>query len=160
MIAMFAAGDKVVCPMHGAGIIEGIENREMDGESKRYYVVSLTTGNMKIMVPAEIDTPLIRAITSAEEAAKLVRSIHDMETDQNTNWSKRYRDNMDRLKSGDLWETARVYKSLIIRNREKTLSAGERKMLHCAKQILVSELTLSLEKEIEEIEDMIHNAIG
>lgn len=103
---MFAAGDKVVCPMHGAGIIEGIENREMDGESKRYYVVSLTTGNMKIMVPAEIDTPLIRAITSAEEAAKLVRSIHDMETDQNTNWSKRYRDNMDRLKSGDLWETA------------------------------------------------------
>lgn len=159
-MAMFSAGDKVVCPMHGAGTIEEIEDREIDGKVKQYYAITLAVGNMRILIPTEADSPLIRKLTSSEDAAHLLDSVGEMSTEQDANWAKRYRDNMDRLKSGDLWETTRVYKSLILRNREKTLSAGERKMLHCARQIVVSELTLALGKDVKEIEEAIYNAIG
>lgn len=150
----------VVCPMHGAGVIESIKEMDVNGEQRMYYVVSLAVGNIKIMVPVSLESSHIRTVTTTNDAIMLMSSLKDLQIEQNTNWSKRYRDNMDKLKSGDILETARVMKSLILRNKEKTLSAGERKMLHSAKQILISELVLSLNTDKDELEQTIYDAIG
>ncbi len=158
--SMYAIGDKVVCPMHGAGIIEQIETRTINGVDQQYYVVSLFLGNIKIMVPVDKEPTQIRMVTHKEHAQSILGALHDLETEQNANWSKRYRENMDKLKTGDLIETAKVFKSLVLRNKEKSLSAGERKMLHSAKQILMSELMIALDTDIRDLEQEIYNAIG
>lgn len=157
---MYAIGDKVVCPMHGAGVIEQIETRSINDTDQQYYVVSLFLGNIKIMVPVAKESTQIRTVTHKEHAREIINALHDLETEQNSNWSKRYRENMDKLKTGDLIETAKVFKSLVLRNKEKTLSAGERKMLHSAKQILMSELMIALDTEFADLERDIYNAIG
>lgn len=157
---MYAIGDKVVCPMHGAGVIEQIETRSINDTDQQYYVVSLFLGNIKIMVPVAKESSQIRTVTHKEHAREILNALHDLETEQNSNWSKRYRENMDKLKTGDLIETAKVFKSLVLRNKEKTLSAGERKMLHSAKQILMSELMIALDTEFADLERDIYNAIG
>ena len=157
---MYAIGDKVVCPMHGAGVIEQIETRTINDSEQQYYVVSLFLGNIKIMVPVAKESTQIRTVTHKEYALQILDALHDLETEQNSNWSKRYRENMDKLKTGDLIETAKVFKSLVLRNKEKTLSAGERKMLHSAKQILMSELMIALDTEFSDLERDIYNAIG
>ena len=158
--SMYTIGDKVVCPMHGAGIIEQIETRTINGEDQQYYVVSLFLGNIKIMVPVAKEATQMRTITQRDHAQQILDALHNLETEQNNNWSKRYRENMDKLKTGDLIETAKVFKSLVLRNKEKTLSAGERKMLHSARQILMSELMIALDTDITDLEREIFNAIG
>lgn len=157
---MYAIGDKVVCPMHGAGVIEQIETRTINDLDQQYYVVSLFLGNIKIMVPVANESTQIRTVTHKDHALQILNALHDLETEQNSNWSKRYRENMDKLKTGDLIETAKVFKSLVLRNKEKTLSAGERKMLHSAKQILMSELMIALDAKFSDLERDIYNAIG
>ena len=157
---MYAIGDKVVCPMHGAGFIEQIETRTINDTEQQYYVFSLFLGNIKIMVPVAKESTQIRTVTHKDHALQILDALHDLETEQNSNWSKRYRENMDKLKTGDLIETAKVFKSLVLRNKEKTLSAGERKMLHSAKQILMSELMIALDTEFSDLERDIYNAIG
>jgi len=157
---MYSVNDKIFCPMHGAGIIENIENIEFNGKLNKYYVISLIGSNMKIKVPVENESSLVRAITDKENAQIVLESIKLMEINETVNWTKRYRENMERLKTGDMQETAKVLKALIIRNKTKTLSAGERKMLHSTKQILISELVLALDKDSNEIEKYIYDAIG
>ena len=146
--------------MHGAGIIEEIETRTINDVDQQYYVVSLFLGNIKIMVPVCNEATQIRTVTQRDQAKQILDALHDLETEQNNNWSKRYRENMDKLKTGDLIETAKVFKSLVLRNKEKTLSAGERKMLHSARQILMSELMIALDTDITVLEQEIYNAIG
>ena len=157
---MYTIGDKVVCPMHGAGIIEQIETRTINDVDQQYYVVSLFLGNIKIMVPVAKEATQIRTVTKRDHAKQILDALHNLETEQNNNWSKRYRENMDKLKTGDLIETAKVFKSLVLRNKEKTLSAGERKMLHSARQILMSELMIALDTNITALEQEIYDAIG
>ena len=157
---MYTIGDKVVCPMHGAGIIEQIETRTINDVDQQYYVVSLFLGNIKIMVPVTKEATQIRTVTQRDHAKQILDALHNLETEQNNNWSKRYRENMDKLKTGDLIETAKVFKSLVLRNKEKTLSAGERKMLHSARQILMSELMIALDTDITVLEQEIYDAIG
>ena len=157
---MYTIGDKVVCPMHGAGVIEQIETRTINNVDQQYYVVSLFLGNIRIMIPVTKESTHIRTVTQADHARQILDALQSLETEQNNNWSKRYRENMDKLKTGDLIETARVFKSLVLRNKEKTLSAGERKMLHSARQILMSELMIALDTNINDLERDIYNAIG
>ena len=157
---MYSVNDKIFCPMHGAGIIDNIENIDFNGKLNKYYVISLIGSNMKRKVPVENESSLIRAITDKENAQIVLESIKLLEINETVNWTKRYRENMDRLKTGDMLETAKVLKALIIRNKTKTLSAGERKMLHSTKQILISELVLALDKDSTEIEKYIYDAIG
>lgn len=158
---MFSIGDRVACPMHGAGIIESIKDMDILGKREPYYVVMLPAAGMKIMIPVSSSTDgSIRSIVSISCAENILTNISDLDIEQDNNWSRRYRDNMLRLKSGDLEETAKVFKCLILRNKEKGLSAGERKMLQSAKQILISELMLSLNKTKNEIEESLNSALG
>ena len=142
---MFQVGDKVVHPMHGAGIIDSIVQRKVAGQVQEYYQLKLSVGNMVVMVPTDN--------TKAEE---LMSEMEGIEVDMTQNWNRRYRENMVRLKSGDLLEVARVVKGLRQREGQRGLSNGERKMLHTAKQILISVLAQSLPYEtVESSVDMV-----
>lgn len=140
---MFQIGDKVVYPVHGAGVIEAIETRMILGEEKNYYVLSIPTSSMKVLVPLEnADAMGIRYIIDEEDVASVLDVLKGPESPLVDKWNYRYRLNMDKLKSGDIYEVAEVVRNLSLRDMVKTLSGGEKRLLDQAKDILVSELVL------------------
>lgn len=150
---MFRVGDNIVHPMHGAGVIESIVQRKIDGSVRDYYVLKLPVGGMLVMIPVDTCERIgVRGIMSADEANKIVDGFSALTIDMTSNWNQRYRDNLQKIKSGDLMQVASVIKGLMLRDRERGLSTGERRMLHTAKQILVSELILALDCDSAEIE--------
>ncbi len=157
---MFSIGDKIVYPMHGAGIIESIEEKEILGEKKSYYVMKMPVGDMKVMIPINnVDCIGIRDIINWNDADKVFKSLELRCDEQTANWNKRYRENMIKIKSGNVFEVAEVVKSLVSRERHKGLSTGERKMLNSAKQILISELVLAKNMNPMDVEDIINTRI-
>ena len=150
---MFCVGDMIAHPMHGAGIIDSIEERKMNGASRSYYILKMPTNGMVLMIPTETSEQIgVRPIVDSAAADALMASIPNIDVEMTTNWNRRYRENMERLKSGDLLEVAHVVKGLVARGVEKGLSTGERKMLLSAKQILISEIVLSKKLSYEEVE--------
>ena len=157
---MYDIGDKVVYPMHGAGIIEDIEQKDKMGDKKNYYVLRIPVGDMKVMVPVDkADEVGLREVIKEKEADNVLKEFKEYKAEQDTNWNKRYRENMSRIKSGDIYEVVRVVKILMYREMEKGLSTGEHKMLSNAKQILISELIVAKKKEKEEIEKIMTDII-
>ena len=153
---MYLVGDKVVHPMHGAGVIRDIVEERMAGQKKNYYVFSLPVGELVLKIPTEsCDKIGIRNLSSSDAILGLINSIPQLPVDMTVNWNQRYRENMERLKSGELSEVARVIKALMLRDRERGLSNGERKMLHTAKQILLSEIVLVNGTDYKETEQKI-----
>ena len=140
---MYQVGDRVVHPMHGAGIIESIVQERLGGQLGSYYVSRMPSGGRTLKIPTGSCGAIgVRALSTSGRIREVLSAIPGLEIDRTTNWNRRYRENLNRLKSGDLLEVARVIKGLMWRDREKGLSNGERKMLHSAKQILVSEVVL------------------
>ena len=139
---MFNVGDKVVYPMHGAGTIDSIDKKNILDEEVEYINISMP-GGVKVMVPSnQASKQGLRNIISQNEVEKVFCVLETDETAMSDNWNKRYRDNMDKMKSGDIYEVADVVRNLSFKQKEKGLSTGEKKMLNNAKQILVSELVL------------------
>ncbi|MCX8128537.1 MAG: CarD family transcriptional regulator [Clostridia bacterium] len=158
---MFNVGDKIVYPMHGAGIIESIEEREILGQKQNYYVMKMPLGDMKVMIPTHnIGDIGIREVISGLEVDKVLKVLGDQNNSINLNWNKRYRENMTKIKSGNIFEVADVVRSLMLREKEKGLSTGERKMLNSARQILISELVLARGVDPCEIENIINDHIS
>ena len=157
---MFTVGDRIAHPMHGAGIIDSIETRKTDGREREYYVLKIPVGGMSVMIPTETSAQIgVRPIVDSDEAESILKSIPDIEVNMTQNWNKRYRENMLKIKSGDLMEVAEVVKGLMQRETDRGLSTGERKMLHSAKQILISEIVLSQSSSYEEIERRLNTAM-
>ncbi|MEG0321354.1 MAG: CarD family transcriptional regulator [Oscillospiraceae bacterium] len=157
---MFQIGDKIVHPMHGAGIIDAIIQKKVNGITRDYYILKLPVGGMLVMIPTDnTDEIGMRHIVDKERADEVIAAIPNIEVDMTPNWNRRYRENMLRLKSGDLIEVARVVKGLVLRDTDRGLSTGERKMLHSAKQILISELVLSQNSTYEEVDARINGAL-
>ena len=153
---MYQIGDKVVHPMHGAGVIDSIVQRRVAGKLEDYYLLKLSVGSMTVMIPTGNTQEIgVRPIVSSQEAKDLLRAMENIEVDMTQNWNRRYRENMVRLKSGDLLEVARVVKGLLLREGQRGLSNGERKMLRTAKQILISELVLAQSLPYKTVEDNI-----
>lgn len=153
---MFDIGDRIVYPMHGAGIIVDIEEKKILGETHKYYIMQISVSDMKVMLPVNnTETIGIRKIVSEDTANTAIDHFHQCAEDTNDNWNQRYRDNMEKLKSGNLMEVATVAKTLLLRDRKKSLSNVERKMLSNAKNILISELVLAKGKSFEEIEELL-----
>ena len=158
---MFHIGDRIAHPMHGAGIIDSIVTRKVDGEDKEYYALKLPTADMLVMIPVSASENIgVRPIIGATEAERIISAISDIEVNMTQNWNRRYRENMVKIKSGDLMEVAEVIKGLMLRETDRGLSNGERKMLHSAKQILISEIVLSKSSSYEEIEEQINMAVS
>lgn len=140
---MYLIGDKVVHPMHGAGIIEDITQERLAGRRAEYYVFRMPVGGLVLKIPTENCGNIgVRALSSTDEIESVLQVIPTLDAEMTTNWNHRYRENMERIKSGDLVEVARVIKGLMWRDAQRGLSNGERKMLHTAKQILISEIVL------------------
>ncbi len=149
---MFKVGDKVLCPMHGAGYIESIGQKETENGNINVYFVRLL-GGLKLTIPETIaDSSHMREIIQKQTAQSVIDGFEALETDFDDNWSKRYKENIERIKSGDAYEVSRVYKYLCLRNVTKGLSAGERKMYQTARQILLSELSMALDADKGDIE--------
>lgn len=158
---MFNIGDKIVYPMHGAGIIENVEVKEILGKERSYFIMKMPIGDMKVMVPVDkIEEVGIREIINEDEMKEVITILEGDKSKMPQNWNRRFRANMDRIKSGDIFEIAAVVRNLMLLDQEKGLSTGERKMLNDAKQMLVSEMVLVCDLSIDEIEDLIVEAIN
>ncbi len=156
----FRVGDKIAHPLHGAGIIERTENRRIAGVERVYLVLKIPVGDMDVMIPEETcDKVGVRSIVSLGEIEELYANIPDIEINTTANWNKRYRENMELIKSGDLLKVSSVIKGLMLRDREKGLSTGERKMLHSAKQIVLSEIVLATGDSFEQCESRLDSCM-
>lgn len=157
---MFCVGDKVVYPMHGAGVIEAIEERQIMGKRKDYYIMRTMSGNMTVMIPKDnCDEIGMRDVITKDEAKKVLEHFKSCTIDDDHNWNKRQRDNMIKIKSGDIYQVLDVLKNLMYRDRKKGLSTSERKMLNNANQIVISELVMSGIADQGDVECIMHDTI-
>ena len=153
---MYLVGDKIVHPMHGAGVIDGIVEQRVNGVTRQYYQLKMPYGSILVLIPTVSSSDIgVRPVIDSMEADKLLEHMPELETEETLNWNRRYRENMLRIKSGDITEVARVIKCLCLRDRIKGLSTGERKMLNTAKQILISELVLAKSISYEQAEQQL-----
>lgn len=157
----FQIGDKVVHPMYGAGVLESVVQKKIDGVVREYYIMSLPKRTMVVMIPTDSSEEIgVRPVVDREQADQVLAAIPTIQVEMTTNWNRRYRENMERLKSGDLLEVAAVVKGLTAREAKRGLSTGERKMLHSARQILISELVLSKSLSYEAMEQALDTALA
>ena len=157
---MFTVGDKIVYPMHGAGIIEKVEEKKILGETRKYYILRVPCGDMKIMIPVESCQEVgVRNVLSDEELLKVLECLRSETTEMSSNWNRRYRENMEKLKTGDAFEVAEVVRNLMRLDKEKKLSTGEKKMLSNARQILQSEIILVRNINLKEASEIIEETV-
>lgn len=153
---MFKCGDKILYPMHGAGVVETIEEKDVLGEKRQYYVVSLPSKNMKVMIPVNNSEQLhLREIIDSSILPDVFQVFTRDYEEEGLTWNKRYKKNMDRVKTGDIYEVADVINELMHRDHEKGLSTGERKMLNDSRHLFVSEVALSTGQDEHEVEEII-----
>src|SRR5262245_22077771 len=152
-IMTFNVGDKVVYPHHGAATIERREKKLAFGEKRDYLVLRLAYGDLTLMVPADNAAEIgLREVINDEEVEEVFAVLRKKEARMPTNWSRRFKNHVEKLKSGDIYQVAEVVRNLSIREADKGLSAGEKRMLARARQILVSELTFALAVDEETAE--------
>ena len=141
-------------------MIDGIVQEKIAGVRQEYYVFKMPVGGLLLKIPVSNSQAIgVRPVMSRDEAEQLIAAIPEMEVENNANWNKRYQENMLRMKSGDLYEVARVVKALMHRDRSRGLSTGERKMLHTARQIMLSEIVLAMNCEYREVELRLDDAM-
>ncbi len=157
---MYQVGDKIVYPIHGAGIVCAIEEKEILGSVNSYYILEVPTGNISLMVPVKnADEIGVRPVVEPAVIDRLFEHLRKAQVSMTENWNKRYRENMTKIKSGDLFEIGPIYRYLMEKDMEKGLSSGEKKMFLSAHQILVSEIMLSKNIQKEEAEQLLFDAL-
>ncbi len=157
---MYQIGDRILYPMHGAGIITSIEKREILGSVKDYYILHVPCGDMQVMIPIEnCDMIGVRPVVSEEKIGEAVEVLHGQSSRMTGNWNKRYRENMEKIKTGDICLVAEIVRNLTRVDRESRISAGEKKMLTNVRKILQSEIMLVLNIDEQEARQMIEDAI-
>jgi CarD family transcriptional regulator len=155
--AMLAIGDKVVYPMHGAGVIEAIEEHEVLGEKQDYYILSIPYGGMKVMIPLnKVEHIGLRGVIESEEIHRVADVLRMHPPLTNANWNKRFNLNMAKIKSGNIYEVAEVVRNLMLQDGTKKLSAGERRLLETARKIMISELVLACDKDSASVEEWVN----
>jgi len=155
---MYSIGEKIVHPLYGAGIIENLEEKEVEGILQTYYVLQIPVGNLKIMIStAKAEAQGIRTIHSEDEIITIISSIIDAPVEMPDNWNQRYKENMERIKSGQLSEVSLVYRNLLLRERERGLSTAEKKLMTNAKQIILSELILAKDMDRTDAENLLED---
>lgn len=143
---MFAAGDRVVYPLHGGAVVKNIECRECDGEIREYLILQTVFENMLVTVPvgsaAKIGLRQIVSEAELEQVAHVLQEIPDLKSIKSISWNRRFHIYMDKIKSGSIEEVARVFRILSCLENDKKISVGERRLLHNTRQILQSEIML------------------
>ena len=157
---MFSIGDKILYPTHGAGVIEGIEERVVLGKKHNYYILKMPSEDMTVMIPTDgCDEIGVRYVIEKEEALKVLEAFRNKSVVLDENWNRRQRENIVKIKSGNIYEVLLVVKALMIRDRTKGLSTSERKMLNVSKRIMTSEIVLSGAAEMGDVESILNDTI-
>ncbi len=150
---MFSVGDKIVHPLHGAGVVCGVSEKEINGNTELYYSLEFILDSVHIFLPVTMcETNGIRPPCSPEQAREILELLPQMQAEEESGWNRRYRDNMLHIRSGNLAEVAQAAKNLWHRDQTHGLSAGEKRMLQSARKILFSELSLVLQCDPKQIE--------
>ena len=158
---VFSVGETVVYPHHGAALIEAIETRVIKGEEKQYLVLRVAQGDLTVRVPAEnAEIVGVRDVVNEEGLSKVFDVLRAPHTEEPTNWSRRYKANLEKLASGNPLKVAEVVRDLWRRDRERGLSAGEKRMLAKARQILVSELALAEKTNEDKAEALLDEVLA
>ncbi|SLM29033.1 Transcriptional regulator, CarD family [Desulfamplus magnetovallimortis] len=156
----FNKGDLAVYPAHGVGCIESIESKEINGENMNFYMMKIIENGMVIMIPtSNVDSVGLREVIAEQEIPQVYKVMQEKaQVPDNQTWNRRYREYMDKIKTGSIYDVAEVYRDLFQLKLEKDLSFGERKLLDTAQSLLVQELSMAKsvdEKEmIVEIENL------
>ena len=157
---MYTVGEKVVHPMHGAGVITEITEERMSGGVERYYVFTAPLSGLTLKIPVGNSGAVgLRQPISRQQLSEMLATLGEVEDDPAENWNHRYRENMERIKSGEAREVARVIKSLMSREARRGLSTVERKMLRSAKQILLSEVMLVEDLSYDGAEQLLSRSV-
>ncbi len=158
---MFSIGEKISYPMHGAGIIEGIEDQMILDVKRSYYILKMSYGDMKVMVPVNNCEEIgVRPIIDEAKLGEVLTVLGADPTPMQSNWNKRSRENLDKLKTGDLCSVAEVVRNLTCSDRKKKLSTGEKKMLSNARHLLVSEFVLVRDISADDAEKLIDDNVS
>jgi len=158
---MYNKGDRIVYPLYGAGTIEDLEHKDIDGEMQLYYALNIPVGNLTIKVSSEKAKNLsVRPVLCKSKILGELSGVVGVHVDMPDNWNVRYKENMERIKTGELSQVAIVFRSLLFRERERGLSTAEKKMMTNAKQIILSELILSLDIERHEAEEILNKTFN
>jgi CarD family transcriptional regulator len=158
---LFRVGDKVIYPHHGAAVIKGLEEKEVLGEKKKYFILRLSYGDLTLMVPADNTEEVgIRDVIKRDELDKVFKVMRSKECRMPSNWSRRFKTHVEKLRSGDIYQVAEVVRNLARREKEKGLSAGEKRMLTKARQILVSEVVFAANVKEDEAEKMLDKVLA
>jgi len=156
----FKVGDRVVYPHHGAAVIKKKESRQVEGEKVDYFVLHMAHGDLTLSVPVDKAEDVgMRPPISEEDVEDVLRLLAKRDVREPSNWSRRFKNHQEKLKSGDVYQVAEVVRNLSIRDKDKGLSAGEKRMLTRARQILVSELTFAIGVSEEEAEKKLNDAL-
>lgn len=142
---MFSEGDMAVYPAHGVGVIKAVETKTVGGIDQSFYILEILDNSMRIMIPTDSSNNVgLRAIVSKDEVGDILDILSDRTVELGTQtWNRRYRDYMEKIKTGSVYEVAVVLRDLFLLSVDKDLSYGERKMLDTAKSLLVKELSLA-----------------
>ncbi|CEE01589.1 MULTISPECIES: CarD family transcriptional regulator [Bacillaceae] len=140
---MFKIGDKIFYPMHGAGEIKGIENKEVLGRTQPYYLINIPISNLNVMVPVKNAQKLgIRPLTDPTRLDEILITLHERQIDSDIPWKDRFKIIMEKIKSGNIQDTATIYKYLLDRSKEKTLNTNEKALLSKVHKFLISEICM------------------
>lgn len=157
----FQVGDTVVYPHHGAATVQEIKTRSIKGEEKLYLKLQVSHGDLTIEVPADnCDLVGVRDVVGEEGLEKVFNVLRAEISEEPTNWSRRYKANLEKFQSGDVIKVAEVVRDLWRREQDRGLSTGEKRMLAKARQVLVSELALAEKKEEEEAEALLDEVLA
>ena len=157
----FEVGETVVYPHHGAARIIVIQQRKVRGQERTYLQLEVAQGDLTILVPAEsVDLIGVRDVVDASGLEKVFEVLRAPLTEEPTNWSRRYKANVEKLHSGNVMKVAEVVRDLSRRERERGLSAGEKRMLAKARQILVAELALAERVEEDRAEELLDEVLA
>lgn len=152
-------GDKIVYPMHGAGVIVDRVNKKVMDEMRSYFIVKSPVSEMVAMLPVDnMETIGIRDVITSIEADELLSQIRTMNAVEIANWNKRYRENMEKLRDGTIYEIAQIAKSLL--TRDKSLSTGERKLMINARNAVLSEIMLAKNITLDQAEEELMESIN
>jgi CarD family transcriptional regulator len=157
---LFQIGDNIVYPMHGAGVIEAIEEKVIQGQTHEYLVIKMPVSNMKVMIRMDsIIKSGIRSVVDLKTLKAALQMFNQVETNQSLSWKQRYQLNMEKMKSGKLEDNVDVLRDLSRLNKAKALNSSEKQMLENAKKIFLSEIGLVNQMNDKQADELLHDAL-
>lgn len=156
----YRVGDTVVSMHHGTGVVHSTERRELDGRTCDYLVLKMTVGELTILVPADACEQVgLRDVVGAEDVGRVLDVLRDVGREGKGSWSRRFKENAERLRSGDVFRVAEVVRNLTVRGVDGSLSAGERRMLASARELLLAELSVAMSLTEDEVDAQLRSLI-